>query len=124
MTEAPFAQGRIKFLALRSEIEAELQAGASIQDVYARLKDQLGISYPNFSRYVRRLIGQVPASKPRRIAIQPSPAPPVKDQQDAPREQFRAPIPPREQSRVVFNKSPTAEYLRDRLKRAEPQKDD
>ena len=60
--------GRVAFIAHRENIKTLLEAGHSLRTVYEDHKEQLGIGYPQFTKYVGRFIeseehqkGEVPA---------------------------------------------------------------
>ncbi len=46
--------GRVAFLALKDQIETELEAGAFATRIYRKFRDQLGFSYTQFTRYLRQ----------------------------------------------------------------------
>jgi hypothetical protein len=65
--------GRVTFIAHLAEITAELDAGWTLKAVYENRRGSLGISYPQFARYVDRLIRRsardqtsLPLSQPAR----------------------------------------------------------
>jgi hypothetical protein len=70
--------GRVAFIAARDEIAAELAAGWPVKAIYQRRAAQLGIGYPQFTRYVAKLIrppGKMLVSEPPSVPPAPSAAP-------------------------------------------------
>lgn len=68
--------GRVGFLAHKVEIAAELEAGWPVKAVYQARAEKLGISYPQFVRYVNADIrgrAQRPKAGPP-AAVSPAPA--------------------------------------------------
>lgn len=53
---APRGAGRIAFLAVKDDVVKAIKAGHSSTAIYNRLKPRLGISYPQFARYVAKFI--------------------------------------------------------------------
>lgn len=64
--------GRVAFIAHRAEIEAEINAGWPLKGSYEKRQDQLGITYPQFVKYVHAIIIGKGAAK--RAPVQKSPA--------------------------------------------------
>jgi hypothetical protein len=56
--QEPKLSGRPAFFALREVIRAELEQGWTVAAIHRRYADQLGISYPQFARYVAAYIGK------------------------------------------------------------------
>jgi hypothetical protein len=56
--QEPKLSGRPAFFALREVIRAELEQGWTMAAIHRRYADQLGISYPQFARYVAAYIGK------------------------------------------------------------------
>ena len=124
MTKLDWGEGRRRFLALRTEIEASLRDGISGRKIWQQHEEQLGLGYRGFSRLVSRYIGDVlpvpiraAPCRSRTTMSHPEPAS-SPEAPVAPRETLSAPPSKPPVSRVIFNKSPTAEYLRDRRSRA------
>lgn len=70
--------GRVTFIAHRDKIAAELAAGWPMKAVHEKLADKLGISYPQFARYVYALVrppGQSAANRPLSKARSTEPQP-------------------------------------------------
>lgn len=53
---APRGAGRIAFLAVKDDVVNSIKAGHSTTAIYKRLKTRLGISYPQFARYVAKYV--------------------------------------------------------------------
>lgn len=53
---APRGAGRVAFLAVKDDVVKAIKAGHSSTAIYNRLKARLGISYPQFARYVAKYI--------------------------------------------------------------------
>ncbi len=49
--------GRVAFIAHREKINSMLEAGHSLRTIYDENREQLGIGYPQFTKYVARFIG-------------------------------------------------------------------
>ena len=129
MTKLDWGEGRRRFLALRTEIEASLRDGISGRKIWQQHEEQLGLGYRGFSRLVSRYIGDVlPVpirAAPGRLRATMS-RPECASSPEvlvAPRETLTASPSRPLVSWVIFNKSPTAEYLRNRLARAVPKPD-
>ncbi len=56
--QQPKLSGRPAFFALREVIRAELEQGWTMAAIHRRYANQLGISYPQFARYVAAYIGK------------------------------------------------------------------
>ncbi|MEX8139985.1 TraK family protein [Acinetobacter baumannii] len=54
--KATRGHGRVAFLARRDEIKTLIEAGHTLREIYDERKDQLGIQYPQFTKYVARFI--------------------------------------------------------------------
>lgn len=67
--------GRVNFIAHYSEIIADLDAGRTIKAVFEKHRGRVGISYPQFARYVARYVRRrVPGQLS--LALPPPAAPP------------------------------------------------
>lgn len=64
---APWGEARVVFCANLGDIKQEVQTGRSLKRIYLKRKNTLGMSYPQFTHYVRRYIqdrGVVSHDKP------------------------------------------------------------
>ena len=62
--------GRIAFIAHREKFKAQLEAGYPMRAIYDENKVELGIGYPQFTRYVARFIGTEEHQKGEEVAKQ------------------------------------------------------
>jgi len=58
----PYGTGRVAFIAKQAEIATMLAAGHTKKNIYNHMKEHLaGLSYPQFTRYIRSRIQNISA---------------------------------------------------------------
>jgi hypothetical protein len=88
--------GRVAFLARREDFQRLLDAGHSLRAIYEEHKAQLGIGYPQFTKYVSRYLQKADHDRPQTRDGSGAPAPAASANVPPPSTPQPAPAPPPE----------------------------
>jgi len=120
-TAARRGDGRVAFLANKDPMQIKLDAGHSLRSIYDEFEARLGISYPQFTRYVKQFLRQKEATDGHQTrgragdaASLPLPFPTSEQQAEAPAA-GDAPAAERTGSKPAFSHDPNSGNTRDDL---------